>query len=102
MPSKKPRLSDADIARIAKWIARALPTRSHCSQSEAGPRPEHPSRKPTGSSGPFQPLKAQEPPAVKTHGWARTPADQFILARLEAQKIKPMNHSDRRRLIRRA
>jgi hypothetical protein len=41
------------------------------------------------------------PPAVKTEGWAKTEMDEFILAGLEAEGLKPNRDSDRSTLIRR-
>jgi hypothetical protein len=40
-------------------------------------------------------------PAVKLLGWARTPIDQFILAKLEQLGLKPSPEADRATLIRR-
>src|SRR5262245_22436968 len=40
-------------------------------------------------------------PAVKNRSWARQPIDDFILARLEAEKIEPSPEADRATLIRR-
>jgi hypothetical protein len=40
-------------------------------------------------------------PAVKARGWAWTPIDAFVLARLEGQGLAPAPEADRRTLIRR-
>jgi hypothetical protein len=50
----------------------------------------------------FQPIRDHQPPQVKDKSWVRTPIDQFILARLEEKKLKPVGDADRRTLIRRA
>ena len=50
----------------------------------------------------FQPVKAQAPPAVQRNGWARTPIDKFILAKLEAKGIAPGKGADKVTLLRRA
>ena len=50
----------------------------------------------------LQPLKVVEPPRVKDEGWVRTPADRFVLAKLEGKGLSPNAPVDRRRLIRRA
>ena len=42
----------------------------------------------------FQKVKDQTPPAVKDTGWAKTPIDRFILAKLESKNLRP---SPRRR-----
>ena len=49
----------------------------------------------------FKPVQKPEPPKVKKSGWVRTPVDNFVLARLEAKKLKPAAQADRRTLIRR-
>jgi hypothetical protein len=50
----------------------------------------------------FQPVRKSEPPPVKDKAWARTAIDRFILAKLEAQNLKPVRAADKRILIRRA
>jgi hypothetical protein len=42
-----------------------------------------------------------ELPKVKKPAWIRNPVDQFILARLELEKLKPAPEADRRTLVRR-
>jgi hypothetical protein len=46
------------------------------------------------------PVKAPLP-AVKNQKWVRNPVDDFILARLEQEKLKPNSEADKRSLIRR-
>ena len=46
------------------------------------------------------PVKAPLP-RVKNKKWIRNPIDNFILARLELEKLKPNNEADKRTLIRR-
>ena len=41
-------------------------------------------------------------PAVKDNHWAKSPIDQFILAKLEEKKLRPAPVADKRTLIRRA
>lgn len=41
------------------------------------------------------------PPKVKNPKWVRNPVDEFILARLEQEKLKPAPEADRRTLTRR-
>ena len=50
----------------------------------------------------FQPVKRQAPPAVRSAGWARTPIDAFVLAKLEAKGIAPGAAADKVTLLRRA
>src|SRR5207248_9082836 len=50
----------------------------------------------------FQKMNAVEPPAVRTRQWVRTPVDAFVLAQLEAKKLRPAPRADRITLLRRA
>jgi hypothetical protein len=49
----------------------------------------------------FQPVTRPQPPAVTDRSWVRTPIDAFVLARLEAEGLKPASEADRLTLIRR-
>ncbi len=49
----------------------------------------------------FQPVKHPEPPAVARMDWVRNPIDQFILARLEKEKLTPSPDASRSTLLRR-
>ncbi|HYV37690.1 MAG TPA: DUF1549 and DUF1553 domain-containing protein, partial [Gemmataceae bacterium] len=49
----------------------------------------------------LQPIKAAPPPSVKDQAWAKSPIDRFLLAKLEANGLKPAAAADRRTLIRR-
>ena len=50
----------------------------------------------------FQPIHETPAPKVADASWPRTKIDAFILARLEAKKLKPSPQEDRRTLVRRA
>ncbi|MBA4147108.1 MAG: DUF1553 domain-containing protein [Verrucomicrobia bacterium] len=50
----------------------------------------------------FQPVRNPPLPTVKTRKWARTPVDQFILAKLEENGLHPSSPAEKRTLIRRA
>lgn len=45
--------------------------------------------------------KRPEVPQVKNKRWVRTPIDNFVLSRLEKEKLKPAEEADRRTLARR-
>jgi hypothetical protein len=49
----------------------------------------------------WAPPRRAEPPAVRRTGWARTPIDRFILARLEREGLEPSPEADRTTLLRR-
>ena len=50
----------------------------------------------------FQPLARITPPSVKDGTRAKTPLDQFVLAKLEEKGLKPAPPADKRTLLRRA
>ena len=49
----------------------------------------------------FQPIVEPAVPAVQNEAWIKTPIDAFILARLEAQGLRPAPPADARTLLRR-
>jgi fructose-specific component phosphotransferase system IIB-like protein len=65
---------------LAKWIAAGAKYEPHWS---------------------FIPPKKAPLPAVKNSRWVKDPVDNFILARLEQEKLKPNSEADKRTLIRR-
>jgi mono/diheme cytochrome c family protein len=88
MPYKKPPLSDEQIALIAKWIDEGA-------KSPADEKPE--------SNIHWAFVKPERPavPQVQQKDWARNAVDNFILTRLEKEKIKPSAEADRVTLMRR-
>ena len=58
--------------------------------------------KPSRSIGRFSACREPPLPSVKNTAWVQTPLDDFVLAKLEAKKLKPAPPADRRTLIRRA
>jgi Protein of unknown function (DUF1553)/Protein of unknown function (DUF1549) len=50
----------------------------------------------------LQPVKRQDPPAVKDKAWVKTAIDAFVLAKLEEKDLKPNAPADRVTLLRRA
>ena len=73
-------LTDAQIDLLRRWIVQGAVWQGHWSFI----KPERPS-----------------PPATTGKRWARNPIDQFILARIEKEKLKPSPEADRATLIRR-
>jgi len=94
-PAPKKKLDDRQIADIVEWIRQgaAFPESMVADAYDAKNGAEH---------WAFQPLDYPEPPEVKDAGWVQTPIDQFILAKLEAEGLKPAPRADKRTLIRRA
>lgn len=78
--AKKPPLTEEQIATLRRWIEQGAPYEGHWA---------------------FLPLNSAPPPAVKDPTWVRNPIDQYILARLESEGIRPSPEADRPTLIRR-
>jgi cytochrome c553 len=98
MPPKGAKLPDSVIADITEWIRRGAPdprslVAKGSSESYGGVGREHWS---------FLPIQKQAPPAVSNPAWCKTPVDNFILARLDENGMKPNAPADKYTLIRRA
>jgi hypothetical protein len=98
MPPKGAKLPDSVIADLTEWIRRGAPdprslVAKGSSESYGGVGRQHWS---------FLPIQKQAPPAVSDPAWCRTPVDNFILARLDENGMKPNALADKYTLIRRA
>jgi len=89
MPPKE-KMSQEDIEALQQWIALGAPDPRHSGAPEA--LPAKPSPAAVLEKGKawwsFQPLKNVTPPEVQDRAWARNDIDRFVLARLEASKLK--------------
>ncbi len=97
MPPKGQRLSDDEIADLTEWVRRGAPDpRSNAVKGSApiygGVGRQHWS---------FLPVKPQVVPAVQDAAWCRNPIDEFVLARLEEENMKPNPAADKRTWLRR-
>lgn len=79
--AKKPRLTEAEITLLRRWIEQGAPYEGHWA---------------------FLPLTTPPLPTLKKQGWAKNPIDQWIGQRLEQAQIPPSPEADRSTLIRRA
>jgi cytochrome c553 len=102
MPPKGKLPAEA-IAALTRWIHQGAPW----------PRTETQVRAASGSRvfkitakdrafWSFQPLANPPPPPVHDASWPKMPLDHFVLAKLEANGLKPAPPADKRTLIRRA
>jgi mono/diheme cytochrome c family protein len=91
MPYQRDKLSAEQIGRIAEWI--------NAGASYDKPLTWHQDEEDVWWS--LQPLKKGTPPETKNKTWARTPIDQFILAKLEEKGLAPSTAADKRTLLRR-
>lgn len=95
MPYERPKLADADIAKIAEWIDLGAPyDRPFVDRDDAAW-----TRKVIAAElkkhWAYQPLAIAKPPA------AGHPVDAFLLAKLDKAGVRPNPPADRRTLIRR-
>jgi len=94
-PAPKKKLDDRQIADIVEWI------RQGAAFPETNTADAHDEKKGEAHWA-FQPLNRPELPKVNNADWVQTPIDRFILAKLEAEGLKPAPPADKRTLIRRA
>jgi hypothetical protein len=81
------KLKPEEIAAVREWIEKGL---------------EFPAKAKAGSDHwAFQAPKRPAPPAVADTAWVRNPIDNFVLAQLEREKIKPSPRTSRETLLRR-
>lgn len=92
MPYGGPPLSSGEIATISKWIDAGAP-----GPDDTTPLPAAKPQKHWAYVKPVHP----EPPAVKDASWVRNPIDNFILARLEKEGLKPTPEASKTTLLRR-
>ena len=91
------KLPDAVIRDFETWIKMGAPDpRIEAAKSPAA----GPSAK-ARDWWAFQPRKAADPPAVKKTAWAYNDIDRFVLAKLEAEQIEPVEDALPRTLLRR-
>jgi hypothetical protein len=96
------KLPDADSQILREWIRRGayFPSKESAAATVPLSSPEGIVRaKKTLWS--LQPVTSAIPPKVRDQGWVKTPIDQFVLARLEANGLSPSAAVDRRTLLRR-
>ncbi len=96
MPPKK-KLSDAVIADVRRWIEMGAPDPRD--RTETVKAIDWQTARQFWS---FRPVRPQPLPAVRDPAWAKNDVDRFVLARLEAEGLRPAPAADKRTLIRRA
>jgi cytochrome c553 len=101
MPPKEQLPADV-VADFEKWIAMGVPDprEGDVKTVKSAVRPPIDIEK-GRQFWSFQPPKAVAAPAVKDTAWPRTDIDRFLLAGLEAQKLKPVADAEPRALVRR-
>jgi mono/diheme cytochrome c family protein/cytochrome c553 len=95
------KLPEEEIAALRQWVALGAPWPA-APAGAAGPRAAGGVSDADRQFWSFQPIGDPMPPTVKQTDWPRKTLDRFVLARLEAEKLRPVGESDRRTFIRRA
>jgi mono/diheme cytochrome c family protein len=88
MPPKGPRLTEAEVGLVRKWIDQG----AKVAEASAAAKETHWS---------FRPVRRPDLPIVKNAAWVRNSIDAFVLARLEKEGIAPASEADRPTLLRR-
>ena len=97
------KLPDAEIAILTAWVAQgAYWPPDDAAAAPAAKSGEYQITAEQRAFWAFQPVKVPALPVVRNAAWSKSPIDRFILAALEARKLKPVDAADRRTLIRRA
>ncbi len=99
------RLPDAEIAVLTAWVRMGVPFDPQ-EEIYAPKEQEAAGHEPAVSESAkrfwaFRPVRRPEVPAVANEAWVRTPIDAFILARLEAEGLRPAPPASKVTLIRR-
>ncbi len=93
MPPKGNRLNAEQIGLLRAWIDQGALWPENTADTKAKKKTEH---------WAFKPVANPAVPKVKDKAWVRNPVDAFVLAKLEANQLKPSPPADKRTLIRRA
>lgn len=100
MPPKQ-KLPDDVVANFKKWIEMGAPDPREAKVANASGGRRVIDMDEGRKHWSFQKPVKQTPPPVKTEGWVKTDIDQFILAGMEANGVRPVRDADRPTLIRR-
>lgn len=97
MPPKGEKLSDTEIADLERWVQMGAPDPRKADTAAAAAW-----NKDKRDHWAFKPIKKTPAPKVSAQEWCQTPIDNFIVAKLEQNGMKPATMVDKRTLIRRA
>lgn len=95
------RLKKEQIDLLTRWVEMGLPWPQEKPPAETKTAEAFDLKKRREEHWVWQPLKDVSPPNVKNKNWSQHPIDQFILAKLEDNKLKPSQPADKRTIIRR-
>lgn len=95
------RLSEAQIDDLSAWVAMGAPWPEEAAKAGEPTEEAFDLAERKASHWAWQPISEVHPPEVNLTGWPRNAIDQFILARLEAEALKPAPDADPATLLRR-
>jgi Protein of unknown function (DUF1553)/Protein of unknown function (DUF1549)/Planctomycete cytochrome C len=95
------KLSRREIDALAEWVRMGVPDPRDDPKGIAPRAPAGAVSDEARKWWSFQPVRDVEPPHVRNEGWVRGEIDQFVLAKLEANGMKPAPPADKRTLLRR-
>jgi cytochrome c553 len=95
------KLSDAAIADLTEWVKMGAPWPAETKAAKAGGKYDFDLARRKREHWAWQPLRPVTPPPTNDADWPKAALDRFILARLEAQGLRPAAPADRRVLLRR-
>src|SRR4051812_5176417 len=99
MPPKG-RLPDAVVADLTAWVNAGAVWPGDADGPKAGSGSFDLAKR-KQSHWAWRPVAAIDPPTVRDGGWAARPVDQFVLAKLEGNGIRPAPPAERRVWLRR-
>ena len=96
------KMREDEIATLTEWVKRGAPWPDTGTQPSVQAENKPKFTKAQKEFWSFRPIRAITPPEITDTGWARSPIDRFILARLQAAQLRPAPPADKTVLIRRA
>ena len=100
MPPKG-KLADDEIKAFEKWIEMGAPWPTGDERSDSNVVPGFDLLNRKSEHWVWQPIATPELPAISNNNWPHSSVDHFLLAKLEAQGLKPVGDVDRAGLVRR-
>jgi mono/diheme cytochrome c family protein len=103
MPLGGSKLKEEQIAALSTWIKMGAPwPESKQAETPAQSKKSFTITQEQRAFWSFQPVRKPAIPEVKDKSWVKTPIDNFVLAKLEENNLKPLKPASKRTLIRRA
>jgi hypothetical protein len=99
MPPKK-RLSEEQIAVLAKWVEMGAPAPQSLARVGGETKGRRATTRDTNWWA-FQPVREVRIPEVQDAGWSRNQIDAFVFANLRGAGLKPSPEAEKRTLVRR-